>query len=72
MYAAVVRLTIETKRAPAAAATFSTDILPRVTAAAGFVGGYWLDPVDELVQHGDTQITKVLAEFSSLLNRAPS
>ena len=45
MYAAVVQLTIDTERAPAAAATFSNDILPRVKAAAGFVGGYWLDPV---------------------------
>ena len=46
MYAAVVKLTIEPARAPAAAAAFSNDILPRVKAAAGFVGGYWLDPVD--------------------------
>lgn len=44
MYAAVVKLTIDTERAPAAAAAFSNDILPRVKAAAGFVGGYWLDP----------------------------
>ena len=46
MYAAVVKLKIDTERAPAAAAAFSNDILPRVKAAAGFVGGYWLDPVD--------------------------
>jgi hypothetical protein len=38
MYAAVVKLTIDTERAPAAAAAFSNDILPRVQ-AAGFVGG---------------------------------
>jgi len=46
MYAAVVKLTIDASRAPAAAATFSNDILPRVKAAEGFVGGYWLDPAD--------------------------
>ena len=45
MYAAVVKLTIDTERAPAAAAAFSSDILPRVKATSGFVGGYWLDPV---------------------------
>jgi hypothetical protein len=46
MYAAVVKLTIDTQRAPSAAAAFSNDILPRVKAVTGFVGGYWLDPVD--------------------------
>ena len=46
MYAVVVKLTIDTKRAPATAAAFSNDILPRVKAATGFVGGYWLDPAD--------------------------
>jgi hypothetical protein len=46
MYAAVIKLTIDPERAPAAAAAFSSDILPRVKAASGFVGGYWLDPVD--------------------------
>jgi len=46
MHAVVVKLTIDTERAPAAAAAFSNDILPRVKAAAGFVGWYWLDPVD--------------------------
>jgi hypothetical protein len=35
MYAAVVKFKIETERAPAAAAAFSNDILPRVKAAAG-------------------------------------
>ena len=44
MYAALVKLTIDAARAPAAAAAFSSDILPRVKAAEGFVGGYWLDP----------------------------
>jgi hypothetical protein len=46
MHAAVVKLRIDTERASVAAAAFSNDILPRVKAAAGFVGGYWLDPVD--------------------------
>ena len=45
MHAAVVKLTIDPARAPAAAAAFSNDILPRVKATSGFVGGYWLDPV---------------------------
>ena len=46
MYAALVKLTIDPARAPAAAAAFTSEILPRVKAAEGFVGGYWLDPVD--------------------------
>jgi hypothetical protein len=46
MYAAVVKLTIDPKQAPAAATAFSKEILPRVQATKGFVGGYWLDPVD--------------------------
>jgi len=46
MYAAKVRLRIDPSLAPAAAEAFSKDILPRVMSAKGFVGGYWLDPVD--------------------------
>jgi len=46
MYAALVKLTIDEARAPAIAAAFTNEILPRVTSAEGFVGGYWLDPVD--------------------------
>lgn len=46
MYAALVSLTIDPAQAPAAAAAFTSDILPRVKSAQGFVGGYWLDPVD--------------------------
>ena len=46
MYAALIRLTIEPAQAPAAAAAFTQTILPRVKAADGFVGGYWVDPVD--------------------------
>ena len=46
MYAAVVRLTIDIARAPAVAAAFTNDLLPRIKSAEGFVGGYWLDPAD--------------------------
>ena len=46
MYAALITLTIDPSQAPAAAAAFSQTILPRVTAAEGFAGGYWVDPVD--------------------------
>jgi hypothetical protein len=46
MYAALIELTIDPKQAPAAAAAFTKNILPRITAAAGFVRGYWVDPVD--------------------------
>jgi hypothetical protein len=46
MYAAKVRLRIDPSQAPAAAAAFTKDVLPRVTSAQGFVRGYWLDPVD--------------------------
>ena len=46
MYAALIRLTIDPTQAPAAAAAFTETILPRVKAADGFVGGYWVDPVD--------------------------
>lgn len=46
MHAALVHLTIEPALAPAAAATFTSDILPGVRAAPGFVAGYWVDPID--------------------------
>jgi len=46
MYAAVVKLTIDEAQAAAAAAAFTNEILPRVTGADGFRGGYWLDPID--------------------------
>jgi hypothetical protein len=46
MYAALVTLTIDPDQAPAAAAVLSTDILPAVRTAPGFVAGYWLDPAD--------------------------
>jgi len=46
MYAALVKLSIDPAQAPAAAAAFTNEILPRVKSAEGFVGGYWLDPVD--------------------------
>ena len=46
MHAALVRLTIDPAQAPAAAAAFTNEILPRVTSAEGFKAGYWVDPVD--------------------------
>jgi hypothetical protein len=46
MYAALVHLTIAPSLAPAAAAAFTSEILPKVRAAPGFVAGYWIDPVD--------------------------
>jgi len=46
MYAALVKLTIDPAKAPAAANTFTNDILPRVQSAEGFMAGYWLDPAD--------------------------
>lgn len=46
MHAALVKLTIDPAQAPAAAAAFMNEILPRVNSVEGFVGGYWLDPVD--------------------------
>jgi hypothetical protein len=46
MYAALIDLTIDPAQAPAAAAAFSSQILPGVRAAPGFVAGYWVDPVD--------------------------
>jgi hypothetical protein len=48
MYAALVKLTIDPALAPAAAAAFTSEILPGVRAAPGFVallptsmGGHW-------------------------------
>ena len=46
MHAALMHLTIDPALAPAAAAAFTNDLLPRVRAAPGFVAGYWVDPVD--------------------------
>ena len=46
MHAALVSLTIDPAQAPAAAAAFTSNILPRVRAARGFKAGYWVDPVD--------------------------
>jgi hypothetical protein len=41
-----VTLTIDPAEAPAAAAALTSDILPRITSAPGFVAGYWLEPRD--------------------------
>lgn len=46
MYAALVHLTIDPAQAPAAAAAFTNEILPRVRATPGLIAGYWVDPVD--------------------------
>lgn len=46
MHAALVRLTIDPKQAPAAAQALVSDILPRVRLASGLVAGYWLEPAD--------------------------
>jgi hypothetical protein len=46
MHAALIHLTIDPALAPAAAVAFTSEILPRVRAAPGFVAGYWVDPVD--------------------------
>lgn len=47
MYTSLVRLTIDSHLAPAAARVFSDRILPAVTALEGFVAGYWTDPEDD-------------------------
>jgi hypothetical protein len=46
MHAALVTLTIDQDRAPAAANALVNDILPSVRSAPGFVAGYWLEPAD--------------------------
>lgn len=46
MYAALMHLTIDPALAQAAAAAFTSEILPKVRTAPGFVAGYWVDPVD--------------------------
>jgi hypothetical protein len=46
MHAALVTLTIDPNRAPAAARSLVNEILPAVRAAPGFLGGYWLEPSD--------------------------
>ena len=46
MHAALVRLTVDPDQAPAAAEALTSDILPRVRSASGFIAGYWLEPED--------------------------
>jgi hypothetical protein len=46
VHAALVRLTVDPERAPAAAEALVSDILPRVSSASGFVAGYWLEPAE--------------------------
>jgi hypothetical protein len=37
-------LTVDPDKAPAAAEALTSDILPRVRSATGFIAGYWLEP----------------------------
>jgi len=46
MYAALIKLTIDRAQAPAAAAAFTNQILPKITSAEGFRASHWLDPTD--------------------------
>jgi hypothetical protein len=46
MHAALMHLTIDPALAPAAAAVFTNELLPRVRTALGFVAGYWMEPVE--------------------------
>jgi hypothetical protein len=46
MHAALIHLTTDPAQASAAAAAFTREILPSVRSAAGFVAGYWVDPID--------------------------
>jgi hypothetical protein len=46
MHAALMQLTIDPARAPAAATAFTNELLPRLRTSPGFVAGYWVDPVD--------------------------
>jgi hypothetical protein len=46
VHAALVTLTVDPEQAPAAAEALTSDILPRVRSAAGFVAGYWLEPAE--------------------------
>jgi hypothetical protein len=46
LHAALVRLTVDPDKAPAAAEALTSDILPRVRSASGFIAGYWLEPED--------------------------
>jgi hypothetical protein len=46
VHAALVRLTVDPDQAPAAAEALTSDILPRIRSASGFVAGYWLEPAD--------------------------
>jgi hypothetical protein len=46
MYAAMMKLSIDPKRAPEAASAFTNRILPKVSSSKGFVSGCWVDPID--------------------------
>jgi hypothetical protein len=44
MFAAIVSLSIDPAQAPAAAAAFTKEILPKVRSAPGLLAAYWIDP----------------------------
>ena len=46
MHAVIMNLRIDPGLAPAAAAKFTSELLPAVQAAPGFVAGYWTEPED--------------------------
>ena len=46
MHAVLVSLTVDRDQAPKAAEALTSDILPKVRSAPGFIAGYWLEPAD--------------------------
>jgi hypothetical protein len=46
MFAAVVTVTIDPAQTDASLAMLNDMVVPTVKASAGFVAGYWLQPVD--------------------------
>jgi hypothetical protein len=46
MFAMITKVQIDPSQAQAAATEFTTKVLPRVTSAEGFAGGYWLEPAN--------------------------
>src|SRR5262245_49657397 len=46
VHAAIVKLTIDPAQAPAAAAAFTSEILPAIRSAPGLVAAYFVDPAD--------------------------
>ena len=46
MYAVLMTVTIDTAQLDQAQKTLNEEIVPMVSAAPGFVAGYWLEPAD--------------------------